>query len=187
MLSFALPGSNIIYNYLYISNLYIISEIERTSEINCHNCNCHTSSLFYLFTFLPSYLFPYQALQPPEQFVGHAHGILGRAEAWAHLQRQEVQSERAVGAAGNRDVLAAEERRVALVGLQRQRLGEREVLVVAELVSVLVAAQHAGVLAAGLHHAVGAHQGLHVHAEVGVAAPAAVVQIFLVSHNNIRC
>ena len=46
MLSFGRNDSNIIYNYLYISNLYIVSEIERTSEINCHNCNCHTSSLF---------------------------------------------------------------------------------------------------------------------------------------------
>ena len=42
MLSFALSDSNNIYNYLYISNLYIISKIERTIEINCHNCNCHT-------------------------------------------------------------------------------------------------------------------------------------------------
>ena len=41
MLSFALSVPNTIYNYLYISKLYIISEIERTSEINCHNCNCH--------------------------------------------------------------------------------------------------------------------------------------------------
>ena len=60
MLSFALSAPNTIYNYLYISKLYIISEIERTPEINCHNCNCHKLSLtfpnFYLFTFLPFYL-----------------------------------------------------------------------------------------------------------------------------------
>ena len=31
MLSFALSDSNIIYNYLYISKLYINGEIERTS------------------------------------------------------------------------------------------------------------------------------------------------------------
>ena len=50
MLSFGRNDSNIIYNYLYISKLYIISEIERTSEINCHNCNCHKHSLTFAYS-----------------------------------------------------------------------------------------------------------------------------------------
>ena len=47
MLSFALPDLNIICNYLYISKLYIISENQRPSEINCHNCNCHKLRPFF--------------------------------------------------------------------------------------------------------------------------------------------
>ena len=69
--------------------------------------------MYYYSSFTFS-LFFYQALQPPEQFVGHAHVILGRAEARAHLQRQEVQPERAVGAARDGDVAASEHARVAL-------------------------------------------------------------------------
>ncbi len=61
MLSFALSAPNTIYNYLYISKLYIISEIERTSEINCHNCNCHKLSL--TFAYSPSSIRPPSARQ----------------------------------------------------------------------------------------------------------------------------
>ena len=56
MLSFTLSVPNTIYNYLYISKLYIICVIERTSEINCHNCNCHKLRPFYFFLF---YLFTF--------------------------------------------------------------------------------------------------------------------------------
>ena len=106
--------------------------------------------------------FLYQALQSPEQFVAYADGILGRAEAVAHLYRQEVRAERAVVAAGNRDVLAAEDARIALHG-PGQRLCERVVSVAAEeLVDdvVRVAAQHALILLAGFHGAVAAQDGL---------------------------
>jgi len=64
MLSFVLSDLNIIYNYLYISKLYNNSEIERTSEINCHNCNCHTSSGLFTFYFFTLLLF-YEAFQRP--------------------------------------------------------------------------------------------------------------------------
>ena len=57
-----------------------------------------TSSLFSLF--------PYQAFQRPEQFVGHVGGILGNAESRARMYRPEVRVVGAVVAAGDCDVLA---------------------------------------------------------------------------------
>ena len=61
MLSFALSVLNILYNYLYISKLYNNSEIERTPEINCHNCNCHKLSLTLVYS--PSSIRPPSARQ----------------------------------------------------------------------------------------------------------------------------
>ena len=108
MLSFGRNDSNIIYNYLYISKLYIISEIERTSEINCHNCNCHTS-LPYIYL-----LFFYQALQRHADLVVDSECVALDSEALVHLYRAEVQPQRAVGAARDGDVAASEHARVAL-------------------------------------------------------------------------
>ena len=108
MLSFGRNDSNIIYNYLYISKLYIISEIERTSEINCHNCNCHTS-LPYIYL-----LFFYQALQRHADLVIDSECKSLEVEALTHLYRAEVEPQRAVGAARDGDVAASEHARVAL-------------------------------------------------------------------------
>ena len=64
-----------------------------------------------------SSLFLYQALQRPEQFVGHVGGILGNVESRARMYRPEVRVVGAVVAAGDRDVLALEDVRVALHSL----------------------------------------------------------------------
>lgn len=62
MLSFALPDPIIIYNYLYISKLYIISENEReTQKLIVTNCNCHKLSL--TFAYSPSSTRPPSARQ----------------------------------------------------------------------------------------------------------------------------
>ena len=91
MLSFALSAPNTIYNYLYISKLYIVSEIERTPEINCHNCNCHKLSLTFTYSF-----FFYEATECHTKFVIHCQGIALDAEVPVGLQGTEVQAQRAV-------------------------------------------------------------------------------------------
>ena len=91
MLSFALSVLNIIYNYLYISKLYNNSEIERTPEINCHNCNCHKLSLTFTYS-----RFLYQATECQTKFVIHCEGIALDAEVTVGLQGAEVQAQRAV-------------------------------------------------------------------------------------------
>jgi len=87
MLSFALSVLNIIYNYLYISKLYNNSEIERTPEINCHNCNCHKLSLTFTYS-----RFLYQATECQTKFVIHCEGIALDAEVPVGLQGAEVQA-----------------------------------------------------------------------------------------------
>ena len=58
-----------------------------------------TSSLFSLF--------PYQASKCPEQFVGHAAGIVLHVESRACVYRSEVRAVGAVAASRDGDVLAA--------------------------------------------------------------------------------
>ena len=87
MLSFALSVLNIIYNYLYISKLYNNSEIERTPEINCHNCNCHKLSLTFTYSF-----FFYEAIESHADFVIHCEGIALDTEVPVGLQGAEVQA-----------------------------------------------------------------------------------------------
>ena len=57
-----------------------------------------TSSLFSLF--------PYQASKCPEQFVGHAAGIVLHVESRACVYRSEVRAVAAIVAAGNGDGLS---------------------------------------------------------------------------------
>ena len=106
------------------------------------------------------------------KFKIHAEGVALEAKVRVKLWHLlEVQAQCAVVLTGNRDVLAAEERRVALVGLQGQRLGEREVSVAAEKLvddGVRVAAQHARILLTGFHHVVAAKDGLQVATKVCV-------------------
>ena len=112
MLSFSRKILKYIYNYLYISKLYITSTRFRGSEKpNCNNCNCNRLGHFYLFTFLP---FPYQAFERPEQFVGHAGGIASDVETGNHIHGSEVRAVRAVVAPGDGDVLSPKDLRVAL-------------------------------------------------------------------------
>ena len=67
------------------------------SFFNCHNCNCHRP-IFYFFTFLP---FLYQALECPELFAAHADGITFNAEIPIDIHWFEVQTQRAIVAAGD--------------------------------------------------------------------------------------
>ena len=110
------------------------------------------------------YLFLYQATECQTDFVIHAEGVAFDAEAGACLQGAEVQAECAVVSSCNGDVLAGEDARVALYG-PGQRLRERVVLVVVELVNVHVAAQDALVRLLHLHDAVAAEVGLQVTAK----------------------
>ena len=80
---------------------------------NCHNCHCHTSAHFNRYFSL----FLYQVLQCPHQFVCHVGGILGNAEPRARVYRSEVRVVGAVVAAGDCDVLALVDVRVALHSL----------------------------------------------------------------------
>ena len=107
-----------------------------------------TSSLFSLF--------PYQALQRPEQFVGHVGGILGNVESRARVYRPEVRVVGAIVAAGDRDVLALVDVRVALHSLLVSGLNEGHHLVVVELLASHVATEHAVVVLACLHAAIAA-------------------------------
>ena len=129
-----------------------------------------TFLLFYLFTFLP---FLYQALECPEQFVAHADGVTLDAEIPIHLYRTEIQAQRAIVAAGDRDVLAAEHVGVALRA-PGQRLDERVVGIAAAEVlylGILIAAQHALILLAGLHRAVAAQDGFQIHGQIRGTVP----------------
>ena len=73
------------------------------------------------------------------KFKVHAEGIALDAETSTRLQGFEVQAQRAVVLTSDRDVLAVEHLRIALHA-PRQRLHEGEVLVVAELLTLHVAA-----------------------------------------------
>ena len=106
----------------------------------------------------------YKALECLTQFVAHSDGIAVNREVMAHLYRAEVQAQRTIVTAGDGDVLACEDARVALHG-PGQRLDERVVLIVAEVVNVHLAAQDAGVVLLGPHDAVAAEDGLQVTAK----------------------
>ena len=70
---------------------------------NCHYCLLSLAQFFSLFTLTFS-LFFYEALQRPEQFVGHVSGILGNVESRARVYRSEVRVVGAIVAAGDCDV-----------------------------------------------------------------------------------
>ena len=106
----------------------------------------------------------YKALECLTQFVANADGVAVNAEVLVYSQRLEVQAKRTIVTAGDGDVLACIDARVALHG-PGQRLDEREVLVVAEAVNVHIAAQNARVVLRGLHDAVAAEDGLQVTAK----------------------
>ena len=128
MLSFGRNESNIVYNYLYISKLYVFSENQRPSEINCHNCNCNKPSL----TFTHS-RFLYQATESHTKFVIDSERKSLQVEVPVNLrQLLEVQPEASVITSGDRNVAAVEHVRVALGSLLGHSLGEREVRVAAE-------------------------------------------------------
>ena len=86
-----------------------------------------TSSLFSLF--------PYQASKCPEQFVGHAAGIVLHVESRACVYRSEVRAVAAIVAAGNGDGLSHVDLRVALHLLLADSLHEGHLLVVVEVLA----------------------------------------------------
>ena len=66
------------------------------------------SRYYLLFTIHLSLFTLYQAFECPEQFVGYAAGILCHAEILVHFHGLEIGMVRAIVAAGDRDVLAAD-------------------------------------------------------------------------------
>ena len=133
------------------------------SFFNCNNCNCNSCGRFYLFL--------YQALESFVKFEEH----LERVALDAHIRRQlsEVQAQRAVVPARNRDVLTIEHARVALHG---PRLGLYEGVVrvtAAEILDagILIAAQHALILLTRPHRAVAAQNGFQVHGQFSTTVP----------------
>ena len=156
--------------YISISYEYIQGVFDHLI-FNCNNCNCNRLGRF---TFLP---FLYQATECQANFVVHIERIAFEVEAFAGLQRLEVQTVGAVVLTGDRDVLAVEHTRVALraPGL---RLDEREVFLVAEIFAEHVATEHARVTLAGLGDAVAAELGFQIHAEMRVVVPNCFIVLF---------
>ena len=128
-----------------------------------------TFLLFYLFTFS---LFPYKATKCPEQFVGHAAGIVLHVESRARVYRSEVRAVGAVVLTRNGNVLAHVDARIALAdGWCQTLFTEREMLVVEEIVNLHVAAQHAQVALTCLHAQVVAEHRLQVYTDLCVQVP----------------
>ena len=113
----------------------------------------------------------YQAFKCPEKLVGHAGGIASDVEAGTHFHGSEVRAVRAVVLAGDGDVLAAVDLRVALFNGFGDGLDEGEVVVVEEILTLDVATEHARVALAVLHVAVAAQLRLQIHAQVRVVVP----------------
>ena len=123
------------------------------------------------------YLFSYKAFQCLADLACHLEGIAIDGEVLVHLHGAEVRAQRAVVLAGDGDVLAAEEAGVALA-CPGQRLDEGVVRVAVEVVvdvALAIAAQHARIVLARLHRAVGAQDGLQVHAQFGVGVPTLLI------------
>ena len=80
--------------------------------------------------------------------------------------------------AGDCDVLAVVNLRIALLGRLGQGLDEGEVILVAELLAEHIATEHTGIALAGLGVAVAAQLGLQIHAEVRVVVPEFLIVLF---------
>ena len=112
-------------------------------------------------------LFLYKATKCYANLVEHSEGKALHAEAFACLQRFEIQAVGAVVLTSDGDVLTVEHARVALHG-PGQRLREGEVVVVEEVLADDVATQHALVALAGLGLAVAAQLGFQTHAQLSL-------------------
>ena len=123
----------------------------------------------------------YQVFECPHQFVEHPEGVAVDAEILVDLQGSEVQSEAAVVAARDRDVLASEDVGIAFRA-PGHGLGEGEVLVVIEFVALDVAAQDALIVLAALHSTVAAEDGFQIHGQFRVAVPALEHLFYNASH-----
>ena len=83
---------NNIYITIYISDIY--NDFKRGYTPHFLTVTTVTVTLRCLFTFLPFYLFLYEALECPHQFVAHAESEAHRAEVAVHLYRAEVHNAR---------------------------------------------------------------------------------------------
>ena len=148
-----------------------------TSFYICNNCNVTDSVLPLLTLFIHRYIL-YEAFKRPEQFVGHAGSILLNAEISTYLHGLEVRSEAAVVPTSDRNVLAVKDMRIALASRLGHGLDEREVLVVTEFLTNLVASQDSLIVLTSLHLAVAAKQSFQIHAQMRVRVPTLLYRAF---------
>ena len=151
---------------------------------NCHNCNCHKLGLDYLLSFL------YQATECQAKFVVNSEGIAFKVEAFACRHRAEVRAVRAVVPAGDGDVLAYIDVRVALAIRRRDGLDEGEVIFVEEFITFDVATENTRIALAGLHIVVATQLCLQIHAQMRVVVPnffsILLIHIFIYYRENSR-
>ena len=98
-------------------------------------------------------------------------GIASDVEAGTHFHGSEVRSVRAVVLAGDGDVLAAVDLRVALFNACLNDLSEGVVVIV-------ITSEHTRIILTNLCNSIAAEDGLHIHAEIRVAIPNLLVRAF---------